>query len=115
MGTLRLDLHLQLRHGECTSLAQIWGDVRSRYTRPMRVCPFLAALGLTTTAQGLWKMQDSHTTADLKGIDSLGGGVAWASDTNGTVLRNEDAGFVWQLRTVPTGADNLDFRWVQAF
>ena len=115
METLRLDLHLRSHHGGCISPAQMRGDLGSRYTRAMRVFPLLAALVLTTTAQGLWKMQDSRTTADLKGIDSLGGGVAWASDTNGTVLRNEDAGFVWQLRTVPTGADNLDFRWVQAF
>lgn len=96
------------------SPAQIWGNVRSRYTRAMRVFPLLAALVLTTTAQGQWKMQDSHTTADLRGIDSLGGGVAWASGTNGTVLRTEDAGVVWQLCTVPTGADKLDFRGVQA-
>ena len=88
--------------------------MRSRYTRLMRVVPLLAALVLTTAAQAQWKMQDSRTTADLRGIDSLGGGVAWASGTNGTVLRTEDAGEVWQLCAVPTGAEKLDFRGVQA-
>ena len=60
-------------------------------------------------------MQDPHSTADLRGIDSLGNGVAWASGTNGTILRTEDAGFVWQLCTVPPGANKLDFRSIQAF
>ena len=62
-----------------------------------------------------WQMQDAHTNADLRGIDSLGGGVAWASGSNGTVLRTEDAGFVWQLCAVPPGAAHLDFRGIQAF
>ena len=59
-------------------------------------------------------MQDAHTTADLRGIHSLGGGVAWASGTNGTILRTEDAGFVWQLCAIPPGAEKLDFRGIQA-
>ena len=55
------------------------------------------------------------TTADLRGIDNVGGGVAWASGTNGTVLRTEDGGYLWQACTVPPGAEHLDFRGVQAF
>ncbi len=75
----------------------------------------LSALIFTQAAQAQWQMQDAHTTADLRGIDSLGGGVAWASGTGGTVLRTEDAGFVWQLCAVPPGAEKLDFRGVQGF
>ena len=60
-------------------------------------------------------MQDAHITADLRGIDYVGNGVAWASGSNGTVLRTEDMGFVWQLCAVPPGAETLDFRGVQAF
>ena len=62
-----------------------------------------------------WEMQTSNTTADLRGIHSIGNGVAWASGTNGTVLRTEDSGFVWQTCAVPPGAGKLDFRGVQGF
>jgi hypothetical protein len=62
-----------------------------------------------------WEMESSGTTADLRGIDNVGGGVAWASGTNGTVLRTEDGGYLWQACAVPLGAEHLDFRGVQAF
>jgi photosystem II stability/assembly factor-like uncharacterized protein len=68
-----------------------------------------------TTAQAQWQILDTHTTADLRGIDSVGKGVAWASGTNGTVLRTEDGGYVWQLCAIPPGAEKLDFRGIQAF
>jgi photosystem II stability/assembly factor-like uncharacterized protein len=41
--------------------------------------------------------------------------VAWASGTNGTVLRTEDGGYLWQACTIPPGAEHLDFRGIQAF
>ncbi len=72
----------------------------------------LAACGM---AQAQWEMESSGTTADLRGIDNVGGGVAWASGTNGTVLRTEDGGYLWQACAVPPGAEHLDFRGVQAF
>jgi photosystem II stability/assembly factor-like uncharacterized protein len=81
----------------------------------MRATALLIALALTTTAHPQWTLQDSRTTADLRGIDNVGGGVAWASGTNGTVLRTEDAGFEWQVCAVPPGAAQLDFRGIQAF
>src|SRR6185437_6030840 len=70
---------------------------------------------LAATAPAQWDIQDSHTTASLRGIDNVGSGVAWASGTNGTVLRTEDGGYVWQTCAVPPGAEKLDFRGVQAF
>jgi hypothetical protein len=70
---------------------------------------------LTTTAHAQWELLDAHTTADLRGIDNVGNGTVWASGTNGTILRSEDAGFVWQLCAIPPGADHLDFRAIQAF
>src|SRR5207249_7018598 len=60
-------------------------------------------------------IEDSHTTASLRGIHNVGGGVAWASGTNGTVLRTEDGGYLWQTCTIPSGAEKLDFRGIQAF
>jgi photosystem II stability/assembly factor-like uncharacterized protein len=62
-----------------------------------------------------WVMQKSGTTASLRGIHALAGGVAWASGTNGTVLRTEDDGYLWQVCTVPKGAEKLDFRGVWAW
>ncbi len=81
----------------------------------MRLAPLVLALSVTASVNAQWTLQDSHVTADLRGIDSLGNGVAWASGTNGTVLRTEDAGSVWQLCAVPPGAQKLDFRGIQAF
>ena len=72
----------------------------------------LAACGV---ARAQWEMESSGTTADLRGIDNVGEGVAWASGTNGTVLRTEDGGYLWQACAVPPGAEHLDFRGVQAF
>jgi hypothetical protein len=66
-------------------------------------------------AQAQWEIERSGTTADLRGIDNVGGGVAWASGTNGTVLRTEDGGYLWQACSIPPGAEHLDFRGVQAF
>src|SRR5580693_6554558 len=78
----------------------------------MRALLLIAAL--TATAQAQWTIQ-TPTTADLRGIDNVGQGVAWASGTNGTVLRTEDAGYLWQTCTIPLGAEHLDFRGIQAF
>ncbi len=75
----------------------------------------LAILAATTSAHPQWTLETSNTTTDLRGIHSLGGGVAWASGTNGAVLRTEDGGYVWQSCTVPPGAEKLDFRGIQAF
>ena len=75
----------------------------------------LFALLLTTAAHAQWDIQHSGTSADLRGIASVGAGIAWASGSNGTVLRTEDGGYLWQRCTVPPGAEKLDFRGVQAF
>jgi len=63
-------------------------------------------------------MQDSGSTAGLRGIYSVDGTVAWASGTGGTVLRTTDAGAHWQKCTIPDAATDgatLDFRGVQAW
>jgi photosystem II stability/assembly factor-like uncharacterized protein len=73
-----------------------------------------APFGLEPSAQAQWTIQ-TPTTADLRGIDNVGTGIAWASGTNGTVLRSEDAGYLWQACTIPPGAEHLDFRGIQAF
>ncbi len=81
--------------------------------RPLLIFALLVTTAPFTNAQ--WQLQDAHTTADLRGIHNLGHGVAWASGTDGTILRTEDAGIVWQLCAKPPGGERLDFRAVQAF
>ena len=66
-------------------------------------------------APAQWSIQDSHTTADLRGIHSIGNGIAWASGTEGTVLRTINDGKDWQRCATPPDADHLDFRGIQAF
>jgi hypothetical protein len=68
--------------------------------------------------QQVWQMQDSGTTAGLRGIDSVDGTIAWASGTEGTVLKTTDGGAHWQKCAVPDGEKDgatLDFRGVQAW
>ncbi len=67
------------------------------------------------TAHAQWELENSGTKASLRGITNVGGGVAWASGTDGTVIRTEDGGTRWQRCTTPPGAEHLDFRGVQAF
>jgi photosystem II stability/assembly factor-like uncharacterized protein len=76
---------------------------------------FLSLAMVINTAQAQWDIQESQTTASLRGIHNVGGGVAWASGTSGTVLRTEDGGYLWQTCNIPPGAEKLDFRGIQAF
>src|SRR5438874_13081544 len=84
-------------------------------------CLICAAVLLCATAatvpyaQAQWTIQDSHTTADLRGIHSIGNGIAWASGTEGTVLRTTNDGKDWQHCATPPDAARLDFRGIQAF
>ena len=66
-------------------------------------------------ADGQWVLQQSPTTADLRGIDNVGNGIAWASGSDGTILRTTDNGLHWRVCTVPPNAAHLDFRGIQAF
>jgi len=69
----------------------------------------------STVATAQWTIQESHATADLRDIHSIGNGIAWASGTNGTVLRTIDGGTTWQTCSIPPGAEALDFRSIKAF
>lgn len=79
------------------------------------VLAFLCFASFALTSQAQWDLQNSHTTANLRGIDNVDGRVAWASGANGTILRTEDGGHLWQTCVVPTEAEELDFRGIQAF
>jgi photosystem II stability/assembly factor-like uncharacterized protein len=83
------------------------------------VAALILAWGAMACAQdktsGPWVMQSSGTKASLRGIHAVGGGVAWASGSNGTVLRTEDGGYLWQSCAIPPGAEKLDFRGIWAW
>ncbi len=68
-----------------------------------------------STAHAQWEILPTTSTADLRGIDNVGQGIAWASGTEGTVLRTTDDGKTWQRCATPPDADHLDFRGIQAF
>ena len=77
----------------------------------------LLLLLLTTLAtkkiQAQFDIEDSNTTASLRGIHNVGGGVVWASGTGGTYLHTVDGGVTWQAARVPS-AESLDFRGIRA-
>jgi len=80
--------------------------------------PALTQVEPQSAAQQVWQMQQSGTTAGLRGIDSVDGTVAWASGTEGTVLKTIDGGAHWTKCAVPDAAKDgmtLDFRGVQAW
>ena len=68
-----------------------------------------------TAKPPVWEMESSGTTAGLRGVHAVGGGVVWASGEHGTVLRTEDSGYMWQSCAMPPGAEKLDFRGVWAW
>jgi hypothetical protein len=74
-----------------------------------------AAGAQTPSATTPWELQNSTTKAGLRGIHAVGNGVAWASGTNGTILRTEDGGYKWQSCAIPPGAERLDFRGIWAW
>jgi len=74
-----------------------------------------ACIHAQDVTSGPWVMQSSGTKAGLRGIHAVGGGVAWASGANGTVLRTEDSGYMWQSCAMPPGAEKLDFRGIWAW
>jgi hypothetical protein len=86
-----------------------------RTTSQITILLMLLATFATKKIHAQFDIEDSNSTASLRGIHNVGGGVAWASGTNGTVLRTEDGGYLWQTCTIPPGAEKLDFRGIQAF
>ncbi len=62
---------------------------------------------------GSWCSLESGSSASLRGLSAVDDEVCWASGSGGTVLRTLD-GLTWERLNIP-GADELDFRDVEAF
>ena len=60
-----------------------------------------------------WTPLSTGVAARLRGVSAVSDRVAWASGTNGTVLKTTDGGTTWARLIVP-GAEKLDFRDIDA-
>jgi photosystem II stability/assembly factor-like uncharacterized protein len=72
----------------------------------------LLLLACAPPGNAQWLMQESGTTAGLRGIHTVDGNVAWASGTEGTVIHTDDGGSHWQPCAIPPGGEKLDFRGI---
>jgi photosystem II stability/assembly factor-like uncharacterized protein len=61
-----------------------------------------------------WQLTPTGSTARLRGLSAVSGSVAWASGSQGTVLRTVDGGATWQS-VGPPGTAALQFRDIEAF
>jgi photosystem II stability/assembly factor-like uncharacterized protein len=81
-----------------------------------RILPVvLSFVALQCVASAQWERQHSGTDASLRGVHAVNASIAWASGTDGTVLRTTDGGEHWQKCAVPPDSDKLDFRGVWAW
>jgi hypothetical protein len=112
------------RRGETPALPFFHHLATPHRARPFALLVVAFAVMLSATipsrSEAQFAIEDSHTTASLRGIHNVGGGIAWASGTDGTVLRTLNDGKTWQTCPVPLAgtkdtAEKLDFRGIQAF
>jgi hypothetical protein len=83
--------------------------------RAIKLLSLAAVIAVPGALSGQWQMQESHSTASLRGIHAVGSSVAWATGSDGTILRTQDGGSHWQGCAPPPGAEKLDFRGVWAW
>jgi photosystem II stability/assembly factor-like uncharacterized protein len=81
----------------------------------MKLAAVLVAIAVTAQVPATkWDPQTSGVTTRLRGISAVSARVAWASGANGTLLRTVNGGTSWTKLTPPTGAEQLDFRDIDA-
>ena len=61
-----------------------------------------------------WEPGQSGTEAGLRGLSAVSETVAWASGSEGTVIRTTDGGQSWEDVSVPA-TDTIQFRDIEAF
>jgi photosystem II stability/assembly factor-like uncharacterized protein len=76
----------------------------------------LAATSLAFAGGGSlsWQLTPTGSTARLRGLSAVSAKVAWASGSEGTVLRTVDRGATWSS-VGPPGTATLQFRDIEAF
>ena len=77
-------------------------------------CAIVSAQEVSQIRQPTLTPQDSGTTSGLIAVWPVNPQVVWASGRDGTFTVTTDGGQTWNASTVP-GAENLQFRDVQAF
>ena len=70
------------------------------------------ALTLSVSALAQWDLQDSHSTANFRGIHTVDEKVAWASGTDERFAHAKRRLLHWQKCATPPGAEKLDFRGI---
>lgn len=81
----------------------------------MRVLLTVILAIVLTRAQApfTWSPVSTGVTARLRGVSAVSDRVAWASGTNGTIVKTTDGGETWQ-RFAIAGTEKLDFRDIDA-
>jgi photosystem II stability/assembly factor-like uncharacterized protein len=76
----------------------------------------LGATSLAVASSGgyAWQLTPTGSTARLRGLSAVSKTTAWASGSQGTVLRTVDKGATWQS-VGPPGTSELQFRDIEAF
>jgi photosystem II stability/assembly factor-like uncharacterized protein len=74
----------------------------------------VATAGFSWHPQPGWDLEDTGVAARLRGLSVVSGKVAWASGSEGTVIRTTDGGASWQ-QVGPPGTEALQFRDIEAF
>ncbi|MCM3905925.1 MAG: YCF48-related protein [Pyrinomonadaceae bacterium] len=72
----------------------------------------LLLLAASILAAPHWVIQNSGSTARLRGVSAVSDRIAWVSGSGSTVLRTADGGATWQKLKITT--DTLDFRDIDA-
>lgn len=70
--------------------------------------------GLARPGEPSWRLLDTGLTARLRGLSPVSATVAWASGSEGTVIRTVDGGRTWR-QVGPPGTADLQFRDIEAF
>ncbi len=89
--------------------------------RPSRITVLVACLAAVVGATGFtprpgpsWQLLDTGVTARLRGLAPVSAKVAWASGSEGTVIRTVDGGRSWR-QVGPPGTTDLQLRDIEAF
>jgi len=84
-------------------------DIRMRVV----ISIFLSVV-TATSSLGQWTRIPVETKTSLRGLSVVNENIIWASGTDGTFLNTVDGGKNWTVGKI-SGAENLDFRDIEAF